>query len=60
MLEERKKHLKIADRSDYGWTEVWYYTKDPLALNAEDERRMKQAKKAGKEDWEKASEKEGC
>ena len=57
LLEERKKHLKIADRSDYGWTEVRYYTKDPLAVNAEDERRMKQAKKAAKEDWERARDK---
>ena len=36
-LKTRQKHIKVADRSDYGWGAVRHYQSDPLADNSDDE-----------------------
>ena len=44
-LTEWQKHIKVADRSKFGWATVNYYRDDPLALDSEDEKSLNQAKK---------------
>ena len=39
LLDVRQKHIKIADRSAYGWATVAEYKEDELADNSEDEKR---------------------
>ena len=35
-----QKHIKIADRSEYGWATVAEYEEDELADNSDDEKRL--------------------
>ena len=44
-LEKRQKHIKVADRSDYGWATVEHYDSHPLADNSNDEKRLEKAEK---------------
>ena len=44
-LEKRQKHIKVADRSDYGWATVELYDSHPLADNSDDEKRLEKAEK---------------
>ena len=44
-LEKRQKHIKVADRSDYGWATVEHYDSHPLADNSDDEKRLEKAEK---------------
>ena len=46
LLLDRSKHILLADK--YGWDTVECYTADPLASNAEDEKRIKKAVKESK------------
>lgn len=44
-IEKRQKHIKVADSSEFGWTTVQHYDSNPLAENAEDEKRLEKAEK---------------
>ena len=44
-IETRQKHIKVADRSEYGWVTVSAYEDDALADNSEDERRLEKAER---------------
>ena len=39
-LEKRQKHIKVADRLDYGWSTVQHYDLNPLASDSDDEKRL--------------------
>ena len=54
-IDERCKHIKIADRSS--WKTVDEYVQDPLASSASDERRIAQAEKRAKQKIEVEKEK---
>ena len=45
-IAARQKRIKVADRSDYGWTVVEANDSDELAENSEDEKRLFRAEKA--------------
>ena len=45
LLTERQKLIKIADRSEFGWSVVAEYTADELADNSDDEKRIEKAEK---------------
>ncbi len=40
MLNERQKHILLADKSEFGWATVHEYKKHELADNSEDEKRI--------------------
>ena len=40
MIDVRQKHIKIADRSEFGWATVAEYEEDELADNSDDEKRL--------------------
>ena len=40
MLNERQKHILLADKSEFGWGTVHEYKKHELAENSEDEKRI--------------------
>ena len=44
-LGKRQKHIKVADRSDYGWSTVQHYDLNPLASDSDDEKRLEKAEK---------------
>ena len=44
-LEKRQKHIKVADRSDYGWATVEHYDSHPLADDSDDEKRLEKAER---------------
>lgn len=44
-LDKRQKHIKVADRSDYGWSTVEYYDSHPLADDSDDEKRLEKAER---------------
>ena len=46
VINTRQKHIKIADRSDHGWSTVAEYQDDELASDSEDERKLNRAEKA--------------
>ena len=37
-LGKWQKHIKVADRSDYGWSMVQHYNSNPLASDSDDEK----------------------
>ena len=41
----RQKRIKIADRSEYGWTTVELYEHDEFASDSADERKLEKAEK---------------
>ena len=41
----RQKHIKVADRSEFGWSVVSIYESDELAENSDDEKRLFKAEK---------------
>ena len=48
-LKTRQKHIRIADRSEYGWAAVEEYVEDELADGEDDEKRVQRADfRAGK------------
>ena len=49
-LTERQKHIKVADRSEFGWATVNYYWDDPLASDSDDEKSLNQAEKEARKD----------
>ena len=57
--EARQKLIKMADRSELGWRVVQHYVADPIADNAEDEKRIKVATKAAASEVKAAQEKKG-
>ena len=44
-LETRQKHIKVADRSDFGWSTVEHYESHPLAEDSDDEKKLEKAEK---------------
>ena len=44
-LEKRQKHIKVADRSEFGWATVEHYESHPLATDSDDEKRLDKAEK---------------
>ena len=44
-LEKRQKHIKMADRSDYGWSTVEHYDSHALADESNDEKRLEKAER---------------
>ena len=44
-LEKRQKHIKVADRSEFGWATVEHYESHPLAADSDDEKRLEKAEK---------------
>ena len=44
-IAKRQKHIKVADRSDYGWATVQAYATDDLASGLDDEKRLEKAEK---------------
>ena len=42
-LKIRQKHIRIADRSEYGWAAVEEYVEDELADGEDDEKRIQRA-----------------
>ena len=46
LLEERQKLIRLADRSEHGWSVVDEYTADDLADDSDDERRIEKAERA--------------
>ena len=44
-LEKWQKHIKVADRSEFGWATVEHYESHPLAADSDDEKRLEKAKK---------------
>ena len=48
-LKTRQKHIRIADRSEYGWAAVEEYVEDELVDGEDDEKRIQRADfRAGK------------
>ena len=43
LIAERQKLIRIADRSELGWSVVVEYTADELADDSEDEKRLEKA-----------------
>ena len=56
-LAERQKHIKVADRSEFGWATVHYYQDDPLASDSEDEKSLNRAEKEVRKDAERVANK---
>ena len=44
-LEMQQKHIKVADRSEFGWFTVEHYERHPLADDSNDEKKLEKAKK---------------
>ena len=44
-VEARQKLIRLADRSELGWRVVQHYVADPIADDADDEKRIKRATK---------------
>ena len=42
---KRIKHIKLADRSEAGWTMVQHYEADPIAYDSDDEKRINAAER---------------
>lgn len=47
-INERRKLIKITDRSEQGWKTTEEYKKDPVAANSDDEKRIQKAEVAAK------------
>ena len=45
-IAERQKHIRLANRSDYGWQLVEAYHQDELAENEKDAKKIEEAEKA--------------
>ena len=56
-LAKRQKHIKVADRSEFGWATINYYRDDPLAADSDDEKNLNQAEKEARKDAERAASK---
>ena len=52
-LVTRKKHIKIANRSDFGWGTVAHYQEDSLASGPDDEKETDKAESRSKKDAKK-------
>ena len=54
-IETQQKHIKVADRSEYGWVTVGVYEDDALADDSEDEKRLekmeREAERITKRRW---------
>ena len=44
-IARRQKRIKIADRSEYGWTTVELYEHDELVSDSADEKKLEKAEK---------------
>ena len=51
----RQKRIKIADRSEYGWTTVELYEHDELVSDSADEKKLEKAEKEEKNVLQSAS-----
>lgn len=47
-LIKRQKHIKVVDRSEFGWGTVHYYQDNLLATDLEDEKNLNRAEKEAK------------
>ena len=56
-LIERQKHIKVADRSEFGWATVHYYQDDPLASDSEDEKNLNRVEKEARKEAERLASK---
>ena len=52
-LATRKKHIQLANRSEFGWSTVRYYKADPFASDIDDEKSIKKAEKEAQREVEK-------
>ena len=44
-LEMQQKHIKVADRSEFGWSMVGHYESHPLAEDSDAEKKLEKAEK---------------
>jgi stalled ribosome rescue protein Dom34 len=58
-VEGRQKLIRMADRSELGWRVVQHYLADPIADNAEDEKRIKKATKSAEAELKALQDKKG-
>ena len=59
IIDERQKHIRIADRSDNGWATVEEYVEDELAENSDDEKRLSRADARATKKLKSAAQKSG-
>ena len=50
-LKTRQKHIKVADRSRFGWGTVRHYQSDPLADNEDDEKQLRRSEKEAEHEF---------
>ena len=50
-LKTRQKHIKVADRSRFGWGTVRHYQSDPLADNEDDEKQFRRSEKEAEHEF---------
>ena len=55
-LDKHQNHIRVADHSEFGWATVEFYESNPLATDADDEKRLEKAEK----DAERAANKPRC
>jgi len=54
-LRIRQKHIRVADRSRFGWGVIRHYQNDPLADNEDDEKQLRRSEKEAEhefKEWE--------
>ena len=44
-LEMQQKHIKVSDRSEFGWSMVEHYKSHPLAEDSDAEKKLEKAEK---------------
>ena len=58
-VEARQKLIRMADRSELGWRVVQHYMADPIADDADDDKRIKQATKSAAAELKATQQKKG-
>ena len=51
LIDIRQKHIKIANRSEFGWATVVEYEEDELAENSDDDKRLFRQKGGKEKAW---------
>ncbi|XP_069134634.1 uncharacterized protein [Argopecten irradians] len=49
-IEERNRHIRLADHSEFGWDTVKHYMSDPMAKNSEDLKKIYKAESDAKKE----------